>query len=263
MSNLGLLRRLAASAVLGLLAAGTVTLGATADPAPAALSGTSASAAKLPRVFGPRTATAPGAYAFATVLDGQPVRWNPCAPIRWTADVRLGPAGGLQVLHESVAKIAALTDTTWTYVGPTATAPSSRLLPKTAQSAYPPVAIGWTDAASSDLLKGQPKNVLGMTRTAWFGVQLPDGSKKAATRAAVIALDRTDRLPLRGATSWSTVALHELGHTMGLAHVGDTRQLMATVMPRTLKDLQAGDRTGLAKVGRRAGCVVVPTLRAG
>lgn len=207
-----------------------------------------------------RTATVATSYAFSSVLDGKPVRWDPCTPIRWTSNTTRGPAGGLDVLKASVARIASLTGTRWEYVGPTSTVPTVGYLPKAARPSYPPVLIGWTDAAASDLLRSQPTAVLGMSRTAWFGVQTSAGAKIAATRAAVIALDRTDRLPLRGGTSWNAVVLHELGHAMGLAHVGDTRQLMATVLPRTLTDLQSGDRAGLVKLGRQAGCVTVPAL---
>lgn len=220
---------------------------------------TRAARTSQPAAFASRTGTTTGStsYAFSTVLDGAPVRWDPCTPIRWTANVSRGPAGGLEVLQASVARIAALTGTTWQYVGTTATQPTAGYLPTQAQAQYPPVLIGWTDGAGSDLLAGQAKNVLGMTRTAWFGVQTPEGRKVAATRAAVIALDRTDALPLKGASSWSAVALHELAHAMGLAHVSDRTQLMATVLP-ALSDLQAGDRAGLVRVGRNAGCVTVP-----
>lgn len=203
------------------------------------------------------TTTGSTSYVFSTVLDGAPVRWDPCTPIRWTANVSRGPAGGLDVLRAAVARVAALTGTTWQYVGTTTAQPRAGYLPTSPQAQYPPVLLGWTDAASSDLLAGQSRSVLGMTRTAWFGVQTADGRKIAATRAAVVALDRTDSLPLKGAGSWTAVALHELGHAMGLGHVSDRSQLMASVLP-AVGDLQAGDRNGLARVGRSAGCVTVP-----
>jgi hypothetical protein len=259
MVTLRIRKALVASAALVLSA--TTGLALLPASGSAALAGGDASA-----VYARRATTAPASlatgasYAFSSVLDGKPVRWDPCTPIRWTANTSRGPAGGLDVVKASVARIALLTGTTWQYVGPTTAVPRAGYLPRTARSSYPPVLIGWTDAASSDLLAGQARSVLGMTRTAWFGVQLPDGRKIAATRGAVVALDRTDVLPLRGASSWESVALHELAHAMGLAHVADSTQLMASVLPRSLAGLQAGDLAGLARVGRSAGCVTVPAL---
>ena len=202
--------------------------------------------------------TVSSAYKFSSLLDGQPVRWDPCTAIHWSSNTARGPVGGLAVLKESVAKIAAITGTTWVYDGATTTAPSTSYLPKTPARAYKPVLLGWTDGAASDLLAGKPARVLGMTRTVWFGTDDGRGNRAAATRAATVALDRTDRLPLRGATSWSTTVLHELGHVMGLDHPTDGRQLMASTLPAKATDLQTGDRTGLGRIGKAAGCVNVP-----
>ena len=254
------------------LAAGTASPAASESSSPSAptgelvagVAGPDAAFKRRKRAVAPRTTravalAAPAAatsYAFSTVLDGRPVRWDPCTPIRWTSNTSRGPAGGLAVLLEAVARIAQLTGTTWQYVGPSSAVPASGYLPGTSQPQYPPVLLGWTDGASSDLLAGQPRNVLGMTRTAWFGIQRADGSKIAAIRTAAVALDRTDTLPLRGRGSLKALVLHELGHVMGLAHVEDRNQLMATVLPASA-DLQAGDLAGLSRLGQRAGCVVV------
>ena len=252
-------RRAAISTVCLLLSA-LVLLLLTARGGTVALSGTSGGPA-TGGVGYSAAATSPS-YAFASVLGGKPVRWNPCAPIRWTANLSGAPAGGLAVLKAAVSRVATFTGTRWVYVGPSRTAPTSAALAQRPAASYPPVLIGWSDAAKSDLLRGQPKNVLGMTKTKWFGVQLPGGQKVGATRSAVVALDRTDRLPLRGTTSWETVVRHELGHVMGLAHVSDRRQLLATVLPRGVADFQPGDRAGLNKLGRQAGCVTIPGGRA-
>ena len=163
------------------------------------------------------------------------------------------------MLQEAVARVAAISGTTWTYVGPAAE-PHSSQLPKAAMKQYPPVNIGWSDRSRSDLLAKTAPSSLGVARTKWLGMAYSDGSRKAVNVGAVVALDRAKRLPLRGGMSWKAVALHELGHAMGLAHVEDRTQLLNAALPAGLGDLQAGDRAGLVALGRSAGCVVVPGI---
>jgi hypothetical protein len=50
--------------------------------------------------------------------------------------------------------------------------------------------------------------------------------------------------------------LHEIGHAVGLGHVGTTRELMyPTMLNRSYSMYKDGDRSGLKKVGRPLGCV--------
>lgn len=196
-------------------------------------------------------------YAFASIVESKPVRWNPCTAIHWQFRPAGAPTGGLTVVKQAVARIAQTTGTTWVFDGLVASTPTSGWLPSTT-AAIRPVLIGWTDGAHSDLLHGKPTGVLGVTRTAWFGV-VQDGHTIASIRAAVVALDRTDALPLNGPLSWRTVALHELGHAMGLSHAGNGHELMYAVLQPGLADLQSGDLQGLTRVGRSQGCIAVPT----
>lgn len=196
-------------------------------------------------------------YAFSSVVAGKPVRWNPCAPIHWRVSKGAAPAGGFRVLRHAVDTVAAATGTTWVYDGLSTRTPGTSALPREASQSAP-VLLGWSDGSRSDLLAGKPWSTLGITRTTWFGVR-SGTTAVAATRGAVVALDRRHRLPLHGAVSWDAVVLHELGHVMGLAHAPDTRQLMAARLSGSSSGrLAAGDRTGLALLGRGQGCVSLP-----
>lgn len=201
----------------------------------------------------PMATTGTSTYKFSVVYNSKPVRWNPCQTIHWKFRSTGAPSGGLIMVKSAIARVAYLTGTRWHYDGLTTAVPTSRWLP-TSTTSIRPVLIGWTDYRYSDLLKGQAASVLGVTRTAYFKATV-DGQSLAATKAGVIALDRTNRLPMTGAVSWRSTMLHELAHMMGLDHVGTRSQMMYPVLQRSLTDLQSGDRTGLTKVGRNAGCL--------
>lgn len=240
---------------LALAAVGLAGALTSSQPAATVLSGMSERDAVSTGVSLPRTSGA--AYRFAAVLDAKPVRWDPCTTIHWRFNTHGAPTGGATVVRSAVARVAQATRTTWILDGTTTAVPSTGVLPRT-MDAHRPIVIGWTNAAHSDLLRGGAANVLGVTRTAWFGID-NGTSRVAEMQAAVIALDGTHRLPLTGRVSWKAVLLHELGHAMGLDHVGTTSQLMYPVLPSNLTDLQSGDLAGLTRLGRSAGCVVMPS----
>jgi hypothetical protein len=192
------------------------------------------------------------AYRFSGVLDGKPIRWDPCTPIHWQFRSAQAPAGGQHILAAAIARISQATRIRWIFDGTVTTTPTSAWLPRTLAPVRP-VLIGWTDAHHSDLLRNQSQQVLGVTGTVSFS-RANDQQRTAEMRGAVIALNASRHEPANGPVSWKTVALHELGHAMGLAHAGSTRELMYPILGRGLTDLQDGDLTGLNHLGRAAGC---------
>jgi hypothetical protein len=202
---------------------------------------------------GTATTSSTQLFKYSTVVGGKAVRWNPCAPIHWKFRTTGAPAGAGSVVYAAVARVALATGIRFQYDGLTTANPTSSWLPKSSDNVRP-MLIGWTDGSHSDLLAGRPSSVLGVTRTAYFATSR-DGVAIAATKAAVIALDRTNRLPLTGAVSWKTTILHELGHAMGLDHVSNSKQLMYPVLQRSLYGLQSGDLAGLYRLGRASGCI--------
>ena len=58
----------------------------------------------------------------------------------------------------------------------------------------------------------------------------------------------------RGVT-WGEVIVHELGHIMGLDHVGSSKQVMYYSTTGFTANLGAGDLTGLRQLGDTRGCL--------
>ncbi len=249
MRALGLTSAALTIAAATVLAASPVAVTGAPAPAPVKAIWTEPDAV----MAGTATTTTTSTYKFSTLVGGKPVRWNPCAAVHWKFRAYGAPSGGLNVVKSAIARVAKATGITFVYDGTTTSTPTSAWLP-TSTSNIRPMLIGWTDGYHSDLLRNRPKSVLGVTRTAYFGGTV-NGVQVAATKAAVIALDRTDKLPLTGAVSWKTTMLHELAHAMGLDHVTSSSQLMYPVLGRNLTDFNYGDRNGLYKVGKASGCV--------
>ena len=242
-------RYAAAAAVLGLVSVVHPSTGVTsAEPA-----ATVTWSAPDSVMAGSTTTTSTALYKFSSIVSGKAVRWNPCAPIHYRIRSTYIPSGGTATIRSAISAISAATGIPFVYDGATTATPTSSWLPKTS-TGIRPLLIGWTDGSHSDLLRNKPAAVLGVTRTAYFGISV-DGATLAATKAAVIALDRTNKLPMTGSVSWKTTILHELGHAMGLDHVTNAKQLMYPVLQRNLYGLQSGDKAGLAKLGRSMGCI--------
>ena len=66
-------------------------------------------------------------------------------------------------------------------------------------------------------------------------------------------------------TAWGRVVLHELGHIVGLGHVGRSDQLMFAELgvQSGPAEYHAGDLAGLRLIGKEAGCVATPAPPAG
>ncbi|HET9656450.1 MAG TPA: hypothetical protein VFP72_13925 [Kineosporiaceae bacterium] len=250
--------------VLSLFVLGTAGTGAAA-PAVSAMSGLRASAQVRP---GPAI-TGPGSgYQLSTerMPDGRTVtlRWNPCQTITYKANVAALP-GSLRpvVLGEiraAVARLAKASGLRLDYRGPTSEVPRSTTLDQ--QSAEIVVAV--TTPQRTDFpIGGQTLGYGGRSWYWWWHDAGFGTSYGAAITRGFVVLDATGVRELRAGfgpgVDRGNLLLHELGHAVGLDHAGSTTALMHSELTDTAPDgYSSGDRAGLARVGRNAGCIDIP-----
>ena len=194
----------------------------------------------LPAVAIPRTH---GHFAFMKTQPGtdDPVTYSPCRPIPYVVNPAGGPAEGLAMISTAITRISAASGLAFEDRGTTDDARYNGRRPGD------PVLIGFVPSGVLDGLSRASGNVgLGGSTAVSAGVA------HLAYRTGLVAL-RRDWFddPQVPEAQKIAVVMHELGHVLGLAHVGDTGELMAATNVG-LTHLGPGDREGLARLGRGA-----------
>jgi hypothetical protein len=179
--------------------------------------------------------------------DGPRVGWRHCRRINYRVNYAHAPNRSRWHVKEAVRRLKRATGMHFRYAGRTTVRPSPR------GDNYPrrtKLVIGWASAKSKYLGERQ------------VGV----GGSAARSDGSIVSsfvlinyrikmapgFGRGPRTGIQGTRG--QVLMHELGHTVGLAHVQAKAQIMYPVATRKKATWGAGDWRGLRKQGRRAGC---------
>lgn len=197
----------------------------------------------------------PVAYRFLShdPTTGEPVRFNPCEPLRYVVNSTGVADSVLPIVHEAVKEVTAAAGLETVFEGTTDEAPPP-VDGTFAREPYQPSRYGaerWAPVliASQDLPDPGDGRRRGGRGTA-IGVKNPAGRPLLVTGTVVL----DPELPRR---SMKLAVMHELGHVLGLDHVDDRHQIMFTGHDYVSANpkLGAGDLAGLRLVGREAGCL--------
>lgn len=215
-----------------------------------------------------RSATARPGFSLAavTLADGRRsiLRWNPCQVITYKVNVDVVPAARRTAVaaevRTAVGKLASATGMIYRYAGATTSVPSSNNV--MGQDAELVIAV--TTPSRTDFSIG--RGMLGYGGYRYWEWSRTSGTRtinEVAIARGWVVVDVNTLMSLRGGfapgATRGNVFLHELAHTVGLEHINDTRQLLySSLQAGAPNGFAAGDRDGLTRVGRAAGCIAVP-----
>lgn len=202
--------------------------------------------------------------------DRHRVRWDPCTTITYAVNVRLAGdtdkarASALADVHEAMERAAARTGLTFRYSGRTTEVPRDAEESWSERQQAAEIVIAWVDqdqarSRSNLLIRSGDGYVSGTGGWVWKAWTSGGTWELAVGRGfVVINADhrRTYRPGFGSGVTRGALLLHEIGHALGLDHVGSTRELMyPKMLNRASSTYKSGDRTGLTKVGESLGCI--------
>lgn len=192
------------------------------------------------------------ASAWSPLLAG--FRYDPCSTLTYRVNTAGAPRGGVAAVHEAFRRIAQASGLRFRRAGGTTAIPFNSV-GRRQYAAGTELTVAWAKPRQVRRLAG---GVVGLGGSG--GRTTGDGSVGVYDRGGVV-LDRTFRAPVRfgRGQTLGTLLLHELGHAVGLGHVGEAKQVMyPSLRPDASGRWGAGDLAGLRRVGAGQGCARLP-----
>jgi hypothetical protein len=199
-------------------------------------------------------------FSFMGQSGNAVARWNPCEPIGYRVNARLGGARALADVKRAVARIRQTNGLRFAYRGRTRIIPGGRndgRYPKDTQ-----LVISWARPAQSHYL-GQ-SGVAGVGGPQWTSAVNRRGDYDLMITKGFAVLNADLKLaggfgagPRRG---WQgtrgQLLMHEIGHAVGMGHADqDAWQILYPTMTRKRAVWGAGDLRGLTRLGAAKGCL--------
>lgn len=194
----------------------------------------------------------PRAFNFIAKIDGEPVHWNKCQRIGYRVSMKRAPSRAVPQVKEAVRRVAAASGLKFQYQGHS----SVRPFPNKDYQKGTELVVGWLRPGED----GFPSGAAGVGGPLYYTSGPDEGRiiKGYVQLNANLNNDLANGFGSGPRTGYQgtkgQLLMHEIGHAVGLDHVGDERQILYDTLTRKKAVFGAGDVNGLERVGKVRSC---------